>query len=239
MDPEAEKMRDEPLPNMGRARPRLSTVQRFELGGASVANAIDLRRDAQVLHDADRMQRAAYLLYACMEELLKAHLCLTDGPADWGDFWATFRDHPRKLALIAEVDPGQPERTAEFVKVLTYWRERCLYVEVSQRGDPLTPRGLVNPGGLDDASIAIFMRWTDEQIPRFIARLQELEPTMRGEGNSPSATSTQVVYEITASSLGLIAQLAATSSPATSFVVSSSSPSTIAIRAFVNSSTLM
>ena len=61
------------------------------------------------------------------------------------------------------------------------------------------------------------------------------EPVLAGAW----ATSTQVVYEITASSLGLIAQLAATSSPATSFVVSSSSPSTIAIRAFVNSSTLM
>ena len=81
-------------------------MQRFELGGASVANAIDLRKDAQTLLDEDRFQRAAFMPYACMEELLKAHLCPRGEPEEWSEFWNTFRDHDGKLALIPEIEPG-------------------------------------------------------------------------------------------------------------------------------------
>ena len=41
-----------------------------------------------------------------MEELLKAHLCLRGEPEDWSEFWNTFRDHDKKLALLPEIDPG-------------------------------------------------------------------------------------------------------------------------------------
>jgi AbiV family abortive infection protein len=177
-----------PAPNTGRARPRLSTKQRFELAGASVANAIDLNADARVLLASGRLQRAAFLLYACVEELLKGHLCLRGDPDDWTEFWRTFRDHDRKLAQLDEVDPGQPANVDELIAVLTRWRERCLYVEVSHPGNPLTPRGLVDPGGLDAEGLTPFTQWIDQQIPRFIERLKDLEPTMRGlraKGDSP------------------------------------------------------
>jgi AbiV family abortive infection protein len=170
--------------NLGRARPQLSVKQRFELGGASVANATDLRKDAQLLLDQGRFQRAAFLLYACMEELLKAHLCLRGEPTDWNKFWGTFRDHERKLALLSEIDPGSRGETKEVKRLLTHWRERCLYVEASHPGDPLTPRGLVDPGGLNAGTIASFSLWVDERILQFIALLAELEPSMRGKGSA-------------------------------------------------------
>ena len=72
-------------------------------------------------------------------------------------------------------------RIEELTGVLKHWRERCLYVEVSHQGNPLTPRGLIDPGGLNAESIATFTQWTDQQIPLFIARLEELEPIMRGK----------------------------------------------------------
>jgi hypothetical protein len=39
--------------------------------------------------------------------------------------------------------------------------------------------GLVEPGGLDGAGLASWTAWIDRQIPQFIGRLEELEPTMR------------------------------------------------------------
>ncbi len=166
-----------PVPNTGPARPRLSFKQRYELAGASVANAIDLKGDALVLLAQGRLQRAAFLLYSSVEEVLKAHLCLREDPEDWTEFWRTFRDHDRKLALLKEVDPAQPANTDELIAVLTHWRERCLYVEVSHPGNPLTPRGLVDPGGLDADGLAPFPRWIDQESRRLIGRLKELEPS--------------------------------------------------------------
>jgi hypothetical protein len=56
--------------------------------------------------------------------------------------------------------------------MLTHWRERCLYVEVSHPGNPQTPRGLVDPGGLDASSIEVWTHWADAQILRLLDRLK-------------------------------------------------------------------
>ena len=65
-----------PTLNLGKPRPSLTPAQRFELAGASVKNAIDLRGDARLLAEADRPQHAAFLLVACVEELVKAQLLI-------------------------------------------------------------------------------------------------------------------------------------------------------------------
>jgi AbiV family abortive infection protein len=164
----------------GRLTPRLTARQRWNLAGASLDNAIALRDEAILLADADRFQRAPFVVQAALEEVLKAYLCLTREPKtdeDWGDFWKTFRDHRRKLALLKELEPDRTtEEHDEGNRTLRTFRERTLYVDVSPWGNPMTPKGLLDPGELNRESIARWDRVIQSAVTRELARLEESEP---------------------------------------------------------------
>jgi AbiV family abortive infection protein len=167
----------------GRAEPRLSQRQRFETAGASLTNATALMDDALVLQKAGRYQRAAFLAGACLEESLKAYLCLTRDPQEqeeWARFWGIFRDHRLKLALLKETEPGSAAEHDAGNRTLRTLRERNLYVDVVASGDPMTPMGLVAPGEMGQESIDLLYRAIRPILAREIERLQEAESTMRG-----------------------------------------------------------
>jgi AbiV family abortive infection protein len=135
----------------GKSKPQLSDRQRWELAGASLTNAVALLDDAKILLRAGRLQRSAFLFETCLEETLKGYLCLTREPTDgksWEDFWETFRDHKLKLRLLREIEPRTDADHDAGNRILRTWRERTVYVDVSQAGDPWTPMGLVDPGEL-------------------------------------------------------------------------------------------
>lgn len=164
----------------GRLTPRLTARQRWNLAGASLDNAIALRDEAILLADADRLQRAAFVVHASLEEVLKAYLCLTRDPKtdeEWDRFWETFRDHRRKLALLKETEAGVPSETHdEGNRTLRTFRERTLYVDVSPWGNPMTPKGLLDPGELNRESIARWVPVIQSALARELARLEESEP---------------------------------------------------------------
>jgi AbiV family abortive infection protein len=156
----------------GKPKPRLSDRQRRELAGASLANAVALLDDAKTLLHAGRLQRSAFLFEACLEETLKGHLCLTREPADedgWREFWEAFRDHKLKLRLLKEIEPGSDAEHDAGNRTLRTWRERTVYVDVSEAGDPWTPMGLAEPGGLSAHGIAGFQ----ESITRILGEQLE------------------------------------------------------------------
>jgi AbiV family abortive infection protein len=164
----------------GQAKPRLTDRQRWNLAGASLDNAIALRDDAILLADADRLQRAAFVVQASLEEVLKAYLCLTRSPEtdeDWDRFWKTFRDHRLKLALMKETDPDvSDEGHDEGNRMLRTFRERTLYVDVSPWGNPMTPKGLLDPGELNREGIARWVGIIQSALARELVRLEESEP---------------------------------------------------------------
>jgi AbiV family abortive infection protein len=175
-----------PYPH-GRPKPRLTDLQRWELAGASLTNALGLRDDAVVLSEAGRLQRSAFLLQACLEEVLKAYLCLTREPKndqEWDRFWETFRDHRRKLALSKETEPGSSEAHDAGNRALRTLRERNLYVEVSDVGDPLTPMGLVDPGEMSPEGVELLYQAVNTRLGAELNRLREAEGDMKG-GNGP------------------------------------------------------
>jgi len=150
-------------------------------------NAIRLRDDAVVLSKAGRLQRSAFLLQACLEEVMKGYLCLTRDPKDdteWHRFWETFRDHRRKLALLKELEPGSSEEHDAGNRDLRTLRERNLYVEVSTAGDPLTPMGLIDPGEMGPESIALLGRAINARLSIELDRLRDSETTMKRSGET-------------------------------------------------------
>ena len=170
----------------GKPKPRLSDRQRWELAGASLTNSVALLDDAKSLLRSGRLQRSAFLFEACLEEALKGYLSLTRQPKDddgWKDFWETFRDHKLKLRLLREIESRTDAEHEAGVRILRTWRERTVYVDVSEAGDPWTPMGLVDPGGLTVEGVAVFegpiARILDEQLKR----LKSLEPMMRGSSS--------------------------------------------------------
>ncbi|MCI0636758.1 MAG: AbiV family abortive infection protein [Actinobacteria bacterium] len=171
----------------GKPKPRLSDRQRWELAGASLANAVALLDDAKTLLHAGRLQRAAFLFEACLEETLKGYLCLTREPMDdnsWRDFWETFRDHKLKLRLLKEIEPGSDAKHDAGNRTLRTWRERTVYVDVSEAGDPWTPMGLANPGGLSAEKVAGFQGPITRILGEQLERLKGLDPSMRRKGGT-------------------------------------------------------
>jgi AbiV family abortive infection protein len=154
------------------------------LAGASLTNAVALRDDANTLLRAGRLQRSAFLFEASLEETLKAYLCLTREPTDedeWKDFWETFRDHRLKLGLLKEIGPETDAERDAAIRTLRTWRERTLYVDVSDAGNPWTPMGLVEPGELSADGVAVFERFVNRLLGEQLERLKGLEPAMRGK----------------------------------------------------------
>lgn len=165
----------------GQPKPRPTARQRWNLAGASLANAVALRDEAILLRDADRLQRAGFVIEACLEEVLKAYLCLTRDPntdEEWDRFWETFRDHRRKLALLKELEPdAAPEKHDQGNRELRTFRERTLYVDVKDDGDPLTPMGLVDPGELSREGVDMWLAATNTALSRELDRLKDSEPS--------------------------------------------------------------
>jgi AbiV family abortive infection protein len=145
------------------------------------ANAIALRDEAVILGDAGRLQRSVFLVQACLEEVLKAYLCLTRDPKsdeEWARFWKTFPDHRRKLAPLKEIEPDHPpEEHDAGNRALRTFRERTLDVDVKEDGDPKTPMGLVDPGELSRESVALWLAATNSALARELARLKDSEPS--------------------------------------------------------------
>jgi AbiV family abortive infection protein len=171
----------------GRFEPPLDARQRWELAGASLTNAFALRDDAVVLAEAERYQRSAFLILAALEETMKAYLCLTRSPSDdveWKRFWETFRDHRRKLALLKEVEEGSSEAHDAGNKTLRTLRERGLYVEVGEDGNPRTPMGLVEPGEMGPQTVEFLRAAIETRLRSERDRLRDSESTMKGEAGS-------------------------------------------------------
>jgi hypothetical protein len=120
------------------------------------------------------------MVEACLEEVLKAYLCLTRDPRtdeEWDRFWETFRDHRRKLALLKELEPDAPAaKHDEGNRALRTFRERTLYVDVNNEGDPLTPMGLVDPGELGPEGVDLWLSATNAALGQGLDRLRKAEP---------------------------------------------------------------
>ena len=155
-----------------------------------MTNAVALRDEAIVLTDAGRLERAAFVVQASLEEVLKAYLCLTRDPKtddEWDRFWETFRDHRLKLALLKEIHPGSPDEHDAGNRMLRTFRERTLYVDVSEWGNPMTPLGLVDPGELSRESVARWVGVINSALGRELERLGDAEPPTTGEVEGPGA----------------------------------------------------
>lgn len=155
---------------MPRARPVLTEDQRINLSGACLATAIDTLGDARGLLNSNALARGTFLLIVSLEEMCKARYCLHAEAESWSKWWDGFRDHKTKMAEIVRYAPDVPKD--QLGQLLTL-RERCLYADVSPAGDPLTPRGIVDPGGLDRDMMLGFSKWVEDAIGR---TLEELKP---------------------------------------------------------------
>jgi hypothetical protein len=114
---------------------------------------------------------------------MKGYLCLTREPInddDWRDFWETFRNHKLKLRLLKEIELGTDAEHDAGIRTLRTWRERTVHVDVSEAGDPWTPMGLVDPGGLTAEAVAVFEEPITRILGERVKRLKHLEPSMRG-----------------------------------------------------------
>lgn len=131
---------------MGRARPRLTDEQRIRIAVASLENTKHLLDDSALLLGHDRLSSSAFLAVAALEETLKARYCLHQEAASWGKWWSGFRDHRAKLRMAPQL---APQASPEMLEQMVEFRERSLYVEGGHSGQPLTPKGLVDPGGLN------------------------------------------------------------------------------------------
>jgi hypothetical protein len=63
------------------------------------------------------------------------------------------------------------------VRTLATLRERCLYAAVKANGDPLTPRGLVDPGGLDSRVLLGWAAWIGDAGKRTTQELDAARPS--------------------------------------------------------------
>lgn len=135
-------------------RPALTEYQRWNLAGACLANAKDLLRESRVLLDAEALTRSAFVLLAAFEEALKARYVLREPSGNWKEWWAGFRSHEAKL--WGEAKRLAPEVPEAMARTLVDLREKSLFVDIGPTGDPLTPRGLLDPGGLDRDAL---LRW--------------------------------------------------------------------------------
>ena len=121
------------------------------------------------MHDG-ALPYATFLIGAAWEELMKDRYCVDTGGPSWPDWWKGFRDHKTKMALAERYWPELPTDQAATLRDL---RERSLYVEVKQDGDPLTPRGLVEPGGLRRDFLQGLSRWISGECLATLQRLAE------------------------------------------------------------------
>jgi hypothetical protein len=62
------------------------------------------------------------------------------------------------------------------VETLTTLRERCLYADVKENGDPLTPRGLIDPGGLEGAVLLGWAAWIRDEGVKTVGELEATRP---------------------------------------------------------------
>jgi AbiV family abortive infection protein len=135
---------------MPRVYPVLSNDQRVRLAEACLSNARDLLRESVNLRHDGALPYAQFLIGCAFEEVLKARYCIEEPAKNWREWWRGFRSHEAKLDMAVRYEPDVPP---DAVKWLLELRERCLYVEAKADGDPLTPQGLVDPGGLSIDSL--------------------------------------------------------------------------------------
>jgi hypothetical protein len=154
-------------------RPPLTEYQRWNLAGACLANATDLLRDSRTLLGAGATTRAAFVLLASLEEMLRARYCLRQPTGTWREWWTVFRNHEAKFEEARRLSPELPE---DMARTLLDLRVRSLYVDTDSSGDPLTRRGLVDPGGLDPNVLAGWSNWVQSEIGR---TLSEMPPDPR------------------------------------------------------------
>jgi len=153
---------------MLRQRPILSDEQRIRLATACLDNCLHLLNESELLVHHGALPYAQFLVGAAYEEVLKATYCIDEGAPTWKAWWHGFRSHKTKLDLAgrywADLPPDSTRRLLDL-------RERCLYVEVKADGEPLTPRGLVDPGGLDANFILGWSRWIKSEGRATLERL--------------------------------------------------------------------
>jgi len=83
----------------------------------------------------------------------------------------------RKLALLKELEPERTSHEHDAGnRTLRTFRERTLYVDVKDDGDPLTPMGLVDPGELSPESVDQLLAATSSALARELERLRDTEP---------------------------------------------------------------
>jgi len=142
--------------------------QREWLASASYVNSRELGEEAMILLREGRLPRAAFLAVESFEEWLKGRYCERGSrESDEHGFHAVFRSHPKKMALVKEF-AEEGEWPAETVDVLLRMRERCLYVEVGDHGQALTPNGLVDPGEMEPEFVEQVVTWTRAQVVKRI-----------------------------------------------------------------------
>ena len=168
---------------MPRHRPVLSDDKRIRLAMACARNVGDLLREADALMTEGALPYALFLVGSAFEELMKCRYCLDQAAPDWPTWWRGFRNHETKVELARQYWPDlRPDATSHLLEL----RERCLYVEVKQDGDPLTPRGLVDPGDLRADFVRGWSLWIHGEGR---ATLERLVPPIRftlpaiGEGD--------------------------------------------------------
>jgi hypothetical protein len=152
---------------MFRERPILSDDQRVRLATACLKNALNLMRESEMLVHDGALPYAQFLVGSAWEEVLKARYCIDEG-GTWKTWWDGFRSHKTKLDLARRYWPNLPE---DSTRQLLSLRERCLYVEVKADGDPLTPHGLVDPGGLKADFLLGWSRWIKSEGRATLERL--------------------------------------------------------------------
>ena len=145
---------------MARVSAPLTDEQRKTIAIACLENAKFLLHDAEALIRASRLPSGTFILLVGLEEMLKARYTLYEAKESWEAWWFGFRDHKTKLGLLKSYAPDAPD---DFVHVFKQLRERTLYVEASEAGDPLTPRGLIDPGELEAGKVLGWRLWVWEQ----------------------------------------------------------------------------
>jgi len=150
-----------------RERPVMSDQQRRRLAVACLENALNLIRHSEVLLASEAIPYAQFLAGSAWEEILKARYCIEEG-GTWKTWWDGFYDHKTKLNLARRYWPDLPQ---DATRTLLDLRERCLYVDVKADGDPQTPKGLVDPGGLTGDFIRGWNRWIQEEGRNTLERL--------------------------------------------------------------------
>lgn len=155
--------------------PTLSAGQRLKLATASLDNVSKLLAAGEGLAQSGSVPSAGFLIITAFEELMKARRCLEDEAGSSEKWWSGFYDHKTKLNKAREYFPELPQGyAAKFMQL----RERFIYVDVKDDGDPLTPSGLVDPGGLTADFVLGFAAWVRQAS---LETLKEVAARQSGE----------------------------------------------------------